>query len=143
MEHPPTSSAIADLRQCLADRDATIARLKEGKATLIRLVEDMSNEIVDRADENTKLQEALGIASKDRASIVAFLAAEAARIDRTAAVFDAALAPDSADRCRTKAGHTRTIAAQIERGDDRQGQDPPSDGDNDRFGAAADREVER
>ena len=60
-------------------------------------------------------------AAADRASIVAFLDAEATHIDRTAAVFDAALAPDSADRCRTKAGHTRTLAAQIARGDDRQG----------------------
>ena len=57
----------------------------------------------------------------DRASIVAFLAAEAKRFDRAADEFDAMDKADSADRCRTKAGHARTLAAQIERGDDRQG----------------------
>ena len=57
----------------------------------------------------------------DRASIVAFLAAEAQRFDRAADEFDAMDKADSADRCRTKAGHARTLAAQIERGNDRQG----------------------
>jgi len=56
-----------------------------------------------------------------RASIAAFLDAEAQRFDDSADEFDNLDKADSADRCRTKAGHTRTIAAQIERGDDRLG----------------------
>ena len=54
----------------------------------------------------------------DRASIVAFLAAEAKRFDLAAYDFDKMDKADSADRCRTKAGHTRTLAAQIARSDD-------------------------
>ena len=53
-----------------------------------------------------------------RASIVAFLAAEAKRFDLAAYDFDKMDKADSADRCRTKAGHTRTLAAQIARSDD-------------------------
>jgi hypothetical protein len=55
----------------------------------------------------------------DRASIVAFLAAEAVRFDRAADDFDAMDKADPADRCRCKAGHSRTLAAQIARCDDK------------------------
>ena len=90
----------------------------------------------------------------DRASIVAFLAflaAEASRFDEAIKSVGAASGARQLlggmlamrDRLIAQAGLLRTIAAQIKRGDDRQGQDLPSDGDNDRFGAAADREVER
>lgn len=52
------------------------------------------------------------------ASIVAHHHAEAKRFDRAADDFDKLDNADAADRCRTKAGHTRSLAAQIERGDD-------------------------
>ena len=58
------------------------------------------------------------VAENARASIVAFLAAEAKRFDLAAYDFDKMDKADSADRCRTKAGHTRTLAAQIARSDD-------------------------
>ena len=52
-------------------------------------------------------------------SIVAFHRAEAVRFDNAADRYDDLYRnADAADRCRTKAGHTRTLAAQIERGDD-------------------------
>jgi len=57
----------------------------------------------------------------DRASIVAFLTAEGQRFDRVAVLMTSQMHWDAADRCRTKAGHTRTLAAQVARGDDRLG----------------------
>lgn len=106
---------------CIADRDATIAKLKEQKASIISSLTAAVDEIADRKADSARLQEALDTASNDRASIVAFLTAEAKRFDRAADDFDEMDKADSADRCRTKAGHTRTLAAQIERGDDRKG----------------------
>lgn len=55
------------------------------------------------------------------ASIVAHHDAEARRFDCAADEFDGLGNADAADRCRTKAGHTRTLAAQIARGDDLRG----------------------
>lgn len=53
------------------------------------------------------------------ASIIAFLKAEAGRFDRAADDFDGVLRnDDAADRCRVRAAVSRTLAAQIERGDD-------------------------
>ena len=62
----------------------------------------------------------------DRASIVAFLTAEAARFDQTARGISAEASCSAAvshmhERLITRASLCRTIAAQIERGDDRQG----------------------
>ena len=66
----------------------------------------------------------------DRASIVAFLAAEAKRSDNAARGISAEASYSTAvshmhERLVTRASLCRTLAAQIERGDDRQGQDPP------------------
>lgn len=70
-------------------------------------------------------------AHKDRASIVAFLTAEAKRLDEAAELYEggstshleiiAKLGREGRERCRVKAGHTRALAAQIARGDDRLG----------------------
>ena len=63
----------------------------------------------------------------DRASIVAFLAAEAGRFDRSARsasgdfVYDKRALEISCDKLRAQADIIRSLAAQIERGDDRQG----------------------
>ena len=105
----------------LAERDATIERLQDHKATLIRLIEDMSNEIADRADENTKLQAALDAVKNDRASIVAFLLAESAKFSAAEAEDVRAGIPLRADRLGCKASILRTMAAYVAHGDDRQG----------------------
>ena len=104
----------------LAERDATIERLQDHKATLIRLIEDMSNEIADRADENTKLQAALDAVKNDRASIVAFLTAEGIKFTR-AADFAGDKDADAYRRLDAKASILQTMAAYVARGDDRQG----------------------
>ncbi len=59
--------------------------------------------------------------ANDRASIAAFLWREAKRFDRAASVYYSGCETGPGDRCSIKAGHTRTLAAQIERGDDRNG----------------------
>jgi len=70
---------------------------------------------------------ALAEARKDRASIVAFLAAEAGRFDRSARsasgdfVYDKRALEISCDKLRAQADIIRSLAAQIARGDDRQG----------------------
>lgn len=52
----------------------------------------------------------------ERDSIVAFIRAEAGRFDAAAARFDdIGQNADAASRCRVKAGHSRSLAAQIER----------------------------
>ena len=68
------------------------------------------------------------VAESDRASIVAFLAAEAKRLDEAAELYEggstshleilAKLGREGRERCRVKAGHTRALAAQIARSDD-------------------------
>ena len=120
------SMVIADTaalgQSIINDRDATIAKLKEQKASIISTLEDMGNEIADRKQDAADLRRDLDAARKDRASIVAFLTAEAVRFDKAAREFDEQdMFSPAADRCRTKAGHTRSLASQIERGDDRQG----------------------
>ena len=59
--------------------------------------------------------------ASSRASVVAFLNAEAVRFDEASEKFRAAgaMTAESAGRCRTCAGLCRTLAAQIARGDDR------------------------
>ena len=52
-------------------------------------------------------------------SVAAFIESEARRFDAAADDFDEKLRnADAADRCRCKAGHSRTLAAQVARGDD-------------------------
>lgn len=61
-------------------------------------------------------------AHKDRASIVAFLAAEAKRRDKEAR--SRIMSPDTQDQLRDEAVLCRTLELAIERGDDRLGQEP-------------------
>ena len=106
---------------CIADRDATIAKLKEQKASIISSLTDAVNEIADRKADSARLQEALDTASKDRASIVAFLIAETWRFEAAAARATSPFKADVRERLNVQASLLRTLAAQIERGDDRQG----------------------
>lgn len=92
------------LRAALAKRDATISVLRETIAALS-----------EREATITELR------AKDRASIVAFLAAEAKRIDDAAERVDDEDHGVTEKRLRAQASIGRTWTAQIERGDDRQG----------------------
>ena len=92
------------LRAALAKRDATISVLRETIAALS-----------EREVTITELR------AKDRASIVAFLAAEAKRIDDAAERVDDEDHGVTEKRLRAQASIGRTWTAQIERGDDRQG----------------------
>ena len=84
------------------------------------------------------------IGQTDRASIVAFLTAEARKFAYAEIDDIRAGIPLRADRLGCKASVLRTMAAYIARGDDLLGGDYiPSPADAERFGAAADREVER
>lgn len=75
------SSAVNDgMAILIKDREATIAKLNEHKAGLIRCFEDAVNENADLRAEVEAANKALAEARKDRASIVAFLAAEAKRL---------------------------------------------------------------
>ena len=56
-------------------------------------------------------------------SVAAFIDGEARRFDAAAPLFIAKKQPGSADRCVIKAGHSRTLAAQVARGDDENAQD--------------------
>ncbi len=51
-------------------------------------------------------------------SVVVYLDGEARRFDNAAKTYNTAGATDAADRCSCKAGHSRTLAAQVARGDD-------------------------
>ena len=62
------------------------------------------------------------VAESDRASIVAFLAAEAKRRDKEAR--SRIISPDTQDRLRDEAVLCHTLELAIERGDDRLGQEP-------------------
>jgi len=155
MEHPPTSAiedsarnetdaVIASLQAalnemhiravdaesgypCIAERDATIAKLKEQKASIITSLTDAVNEIADRKADAARLQDALDTARNDRASIVAFLTAEADRLaaaSRAARgdfVEDYGALDRYCDGLMAQSDDRRTLAAQIARGDDRQG----------------------
>ena len=92
------------LRAALAKCDATISVLRETIAALS-----------EREATITELR------AKDRASIVAFLAAEAKRIDDAAERVDDEDHGVTGKRLRAQASIGRTWTAQIERGDDRQG----------------------
>lgn len=100
------------LRAALAKRDATISVLRETIAAL--------------SERGATIAE---LRAKDRASIVAFLAAEAGRFDRSARsasgdfVYDKRALEISCDKLRAQADIIRSLAAQIERGDDRNGAD--------------------
>ena len=150
--HPPTSSAFADpaadiasLRQRLdeaarlmsayrvkahaLDRelDATRGRLSKSRASHKAIIAERDATIEDRDITITAICSELAEARKDRASIVAFLAAEAGRFDRSARsasgdfVYDKRALEISCDKLRAQADIIRSLAAQIERGDDRQG----------------------
>ena len=144
MEHPPTSSAFADpaadiasLRQRLdeAARLMSAYRVKahaldrELDATRGRLSKSRASHkaiIAERDATITAICSELAEARKDRASIVAFLAAEAGRFDDAARGISAESSYSTAvshihERLVTRASLCRTLAAQIERGDDRQG----------------------
>lgn len=145
MEHPPTSSAFADpaadiasLRQRLdeAARLMSAYRVKahaldrELDATRERLSKSRASHkaiIAERDATITAICSELAEARKDRASIVAFLAAEAGRFDRSARsasgdfVYDKRALEISCDKLRAQADIIRSLAAQIARGDDRQG----------------------
>ena len=92
----------------IADRDATIANLR----SQLEALNTVSSAVND---------------GKDRASIVAFLAAEAHKFDAAVESLSRAERAGSPAvvelmaRFKDKADHCRTLAAQIERGDDRQG----------------------
>jgi len=122
------SSAVNDgMAILIKDREATIAKLNEHKAGLIRCFEDAVNENADLRAEVEVANKALAEARKDRASIVAFLAAEAHKFDAAVESLSRAERAGSPAvvelmaRFKDKADHCRTLAAQIERGDDRQG----------------------
>jgi hypothetical protein len=51
-------------------------------------------------------------------TVAAFIEGEARRFDAASKNYSVMGATDSADRCSCKAGHSRTIAAQVARGDD-------------------------
>ena len=146
MEHPPTSSAIADpaadiasLRQRLdeaarlmsayrvkahaLDRelDATRERLSKSRASHKAIIAERDATIEDRDITITAICSELAEARKDRVSIVAFLSAEAKRIDDAAERVDDEDHGVTGKRLRAQASIGRTWTAQIERGDDRQG----------------------
>ena len=142
MEHPPTSSAFADpaadiasLRQRLdeAARLMSAYRVKahaldrELDATRERLSKSRASHKAIIAERDATICSELAEARKDRAPIVAFLAAEAGRFDRSARsasgdfVYDKRALEISCDKLRAQADIIRSLAAQIERGDDRQG----------------------
>ena len=52
------------------------------------------------------------------ASVSNFIGAEAGRFELAAYDFNKCGRPDAADRCSIKAAHSRTLAAQVARGDD-------------------------
>lgn len=52
------------------------------------------------------------------ATVAAFIEGEARRFDAASKNYIVMGATDSADRCSCKAGHSRTLAAQVARGDD-------------------------
>lgn len=52
------------------------------------------------------------------ATVAAFIGDEAGRFELAAYDFNKCGRPDAADRCSIKAGHSRTLAAQVARGDD-------------------------
>lgn len=52
------------------------------------------------------------------ASVVAFIESEARRFDAASGTYFATGNTGAADRCSCKAGHSRTLAAQVARGDD-------------------------
>lgn len=134
MEHPPASSAIADhaaiiteLRSLLDDANADIARRRLDMNKAMGRVYAAEARIEDRDITITAICSELAEARKDRASIVAFLAAEAGRFDRSARsasgdfVYDKRALEISCDKLRAQADIIRSLAAQIARGDDRQG----------------------
>lgn len=69
----------------------------------------------------------LGAKVGPRQSITKFLWSEAKRIDETVEAMEALGNPAGAERCRIKAGHTRTLAMQVERGRDMDGKGPQAD----------------
>ena len=135
------SKSRASHKKIIAERDQTIAGLQVAINEMhIRAVDaEAGFPCVNERDTTiTSLRDSLVAANahaaklereahKDRASIVAFLAAEAGRFDRSARsasgdfVYDKRALEISCDKLRAQADIIRSLAAQIERGDDRQG----------------------
>ena len=138
---PGCESLRQRLDEAIAERDQTIAGLQVAINEMhIRAVDaEAGFPCVNERDTTiTSLRDSLVAANahaaklereahKDRASIVAFLAAEAGRFDRSARsasgdfVYDKRALEISCDKLRAQADIIRSLAAQIARGDDRQG----------------------
>ena len=130
------SKSRASHKKIIAERDQTIAGLQVAINEMhIRAVDaEAGFPCVNERDTTiTSLRDSLVAANahaaklereahKDRASIVAFLAAEAKRRDKEAR--SRIMSPDTQDQLRDEAVLCRTLELAIERGDDRLGQEP-------------------
>lgn len=104
------------MRGSIGARDAALAEVRKDCACLQEALDDSEHKRI-----RVRMLE-------DRASIVAFLAAEAKRFDEAARGISAEASYSAAvahmhERLVTRASLCRTLAAQIERGDDRNGGD--------------------